>query len=87
MGKGASRLEIITQQNELLKEQNELLREQNELLRQKPSTDGGVGGMKFLSRTLTATKCAAVFSSQATEKIMERATQSDKRIRPYLQET
>ena len=43
MGKGASRLEIITQQNELLKEQNELLREQNELLRQKPSTDGGVG--------------------------------------------
>lgn len=42
MGKGASRLEIIAQQNELLKEQNSLLREQNELLRNSPShtTDG-----------------------------------------------
>lgn len=33
MGKGTSRLEAITQQNELLQEQNDLLREQNELLR------------------------------------------------------
>ena len=42
MGKGASRLEIIAQQNELLKEQNSLLREQNELLRNSTShtTDG-----------------------------------------------
>lgn len=37
MGKGASRLEIITQQNELLKEQNDLLREQNELLQRSSS--------------------------------------------------
>lgn len=33
MGKGTTRLDAITQQNELLKEQNELLREQNELLK------------------------------------------------------
>ena len=33
MGKGATRLEAISKQNELLQEQNELLREQNELLR------------------------------------------------------
>lgn len=32
MGKGVSRLELITQQNELLKQQNDLLREQNELM-------------------------------------------------------
>lgn len=34
MGKGATRLELITQQNEMLKQQNDLLREQNELMRQ-----------------------------------------------------
>lgn len=33
MGKGATRFELITQQNELLKEQNELLRKQNELVK------------------------------------------------------
>lgn len=33
MGKGANRLDAITQQNELLKQQNELLREQIELLK------------------------------------------------------
>ena len=33
MGKGATRFELITQQNELLKEQNELLRKQNELIK------------------------------------------------------
>lgn len=39
MGKGANRLEVITQQNELLKEQNNLLREQNELMRQSSSSN------------------------------------------------
>lgn len=43
MGKGISRLDAISQQNELLKEQNDLLREQNELLRHNqpasPSAD------------------------------------------------
>lgn len=33
MGKGATRLELITQQNEMLKQQNDLLREQNELMK------------------------------------------------------
>lgn len=37
MGKGASRLELIAQQNELLKEQNDLLREQNELMKRSAS--------------------------------------------------
>ncbi len=43
MGKGANRLDAITQQNELLKEQNELLREQIELLKKssaQPKNDG-----------------------------------------------
>ncbi|MBR1647947.1 MAG: LicD family protein [Selenomonadaceae bacterium] len=43
MGKGANRLDAITQQNELLKEQNELLREQIELLKNssaQPKNDG-----------------------------------------------
>ena len=39
MGKGASRLELIAQQNELLREQNDLLREQNELLRRTPHSN------------------------------------------------
>lgn len=39
MGKGTSRLEAITRQNELLQEQNNLLREQNELLRHSASNN------------------------------------------------
>lgn len=41
MGKGASRLELITQQNELLKEQNDLLREQNALMKRSTSASNG----------------------------------------------
>ncbi len=41
MGKGANRLELITQQNELLKEQNDLLREQNELMKRSASASHG----------------------------------------------
>ena len=39
MGKGAGRIENITQQNELLKEQNRLLREQNKLLRRTSTVE------------------------------------------------
>jgi len=42
MGKGATRLEAITRQNELLQEQNDLLREQNALL-QQPSAGSRYG--------------------------------------------
>lgn len=41
MGKGATRLELITQQNELLKEQNDLLRKQNELIYLSTHTNDG----------------------------------------------
>ncbi len=41
MGKGASRIELITQQNELLKEQNDLLRKQNELMKRSASIPAG----------------------------------------------
>lgn len=41
MGKGATRLELITQQNELLKQQNDLLREQNTLMKRSTSASHG----------------------------------------------